>query len=143
MKQKEWEDNMSNEKYQTLGQSIIEFIYDELYFDGIKNYKKLKDDLNKFHINNSIYVDKNFTMHEYNHGNVALPDSCRYRWENVLDFYVRQHIKAGLLDEINGDIALTTTSQKKILEDHTRSDKFFDLARIILRQQYEDKKNGR
>ena len=139
---------MSKETYQTLGRFIIEHVYDQLYYNGIENYKNLKYELNRLYMNkkHSVFVDSDFAMHKYNHGNSKLPDSCTYRWENVFDFYVGQHIKAGLLcrHETNkGFIEITEPTFIALADGDKHPYQMFNEARKALRQQYEDKKNGR
>ena len=141
------EKNKTTRDYAILGHFIITQIYKQFdYHPETVTYQDLKYIIYKDVIQNNPCIDRNFAMHKYNHGNSKLPDSCTYRWENVFDFYVRQHIKAGLLyrPEANKAIIEITNPTFIALADGDKyPQQMFNEARTILRQQYEDKKNGR
>ena len=133
-------------QYAKLGHFIMGQVYNHLYHNYGAKYRDLKRHISLMLKEHHYCIDSNFAMHEYNHGNSKLPDSCTYRWENIFDFYVRQHIKAGFLyrPETNKDIIEITNPTFIALADGDKyPQQMFNEARKILGQQYETKRMGR
>ena len=135
-------------KYAKLGRFIIERVYNRLYYNSCTNYRDLKRYISLILKEDRplLFIDKNFAWHKYNHGNSKLPDSCKYRWENVMRFYIDQHIEAGLLyrsEKNKAIIGINPPTFIALADGAKHKHQMFNEARTILRQQYEDKKNGR
>ena len=134
--------------YQSLGRLIIDSVCHELLKNnGVKEYKSLKDVIYKKCIKQNLFVDKSFATHKYNHGSEPTFFSHTYRWENIVDFYIKQQTKANLLKTITiykeGDkvnyISLTPQANSVLYVTHN----LFDLSREIIKLKYEDKKRTR
>ena len=141
--------------YQSLGRFIIEHVY--LSFmrrcNGVTDYNDLKNrhavidrsQLKKEieHCINKTLVEKSFAMHKYNHGHMKSSWNHTYRWENVMNFYIGKQIKAQLLDTnldlVCNDIVLTDKALDKLLSGE-KANSFFDTARKILKQKYEEQR---
>lgn len=85
--------------YESLGCFIIEQAYTILLNNPrVSDYRYLKSEIQEI-IQLYPFVDKSFAMYEYNHGN-SKHYFCKYRWENVMDYYIRQQCRALFLQHI-------------------------------------------
>ena len=66
------------------------------------DYTELKRLLQR-RIDRNPNIDKKFAMHEYNHGKSTWY-VAKYRWENVLYYYINQHQKVFFLQRIYNPI---------------------------------------
>lgn len=132
--------------YEALGRIIIEYLYDTLWVNNEKiSYDQFKRKLSWFITNTeSSCIDKKFAKYNYNQNKPKKP--YKYRWENVMRFYIDQQCKANLLQvrKKNGDygepyIFIAPQNSIRICERHI----FFDLARRIIKQNYEEQRKTR
>lgn len=87
------------DNYELLGRFIIDQTYAILLHNHhTYDYRHLKNEIQNI-IQIYPFVDKSFAMYEYNHGN-AKYHFCKYRWENVMDYYIKQQCRALFLQHI-------------------------------------------
>lgn len=134
--------------YQSLGRLIIDSVYHELLKNnGIIEYESLKDVIYKKCIKQNLFADKSFATHKYNHGSEPTFFSHTYRWENIMDFYIKQQTKANLLKTITrykeGDKVNYISPTPQALSLLNAGINPFNLAREIIKQKYEDQKRTR
>lgn len=85
--------------YESLGRFIIEQTYSILLHNPwIHDYRQLKGEIQDI-LQIYPFVDKSFAMYEYNHGNSEY-HFCKYRWENVMDYYIKQQCNALFLQHV-------------------------------------------
>ena len=89
--------NKYSRPYQELGRFMMKEVYDILL--GAKDYKieykELKRRLQE-KINNNPQIDKEFAMHELQHGS-SKSYLSKYRWENVLYYYLMEQYKSAFI----------------------------------------------
>ena len=134
--------------YEPLGRIIIEYLYDTLWVNNEKiSYDQFKRKLNWFITDTqSPYINKEFAKYNYNNENGKPKKPYKYRWENVMRFYINQQVEANLLQikKNNGNygedfIFMAPKNTIHISGRHI----FFDLARRIIKQNYEQQRKTR
>lgn len=130
------------DNYELLGRFIIEQTYKTLLENPrIYDYRHLKYKIQEI-IQTYPFVDKSFAMHEYNHDNSKYY-FCKYRWENVMDYYITQQCRALFLQhptnpfENIDNINIIEPYNLKLLTE-TNLSSMVDKARTKLKQREEE-----
>ena len=128
--------------YELLGRFIIEQAYTILLNNPrISDYRHLKSKIQEI-IQIYPFVDKSFAMYEYNHGS-AKYFFCKYRWENVMNYYIRQQCRALFLQHTanpfgNRDIINFIEPYGNTLLREKNLSSMVDKARAFTKQREED-----